>query len=337
MYKLSELSEKRLISYIRNKSLSLEETSVLEKGPSQEGDDIVKKYMMSDNGRVNQNSTKESWLKYRPAIKKYLLERYKENNEVTPIKMIVKRIIDHIDVLPLCPYCGKPVEYVGKPSLKFRKYCSKSCANLDPANQSLRKSLSMQRWGYESPSLSPEVKKKISTSLKAKSEEMNRHRVETWIDKYGVDNVMKLKQFQDKSDVTKKERGSYKTSSEENILFDIIKEKYPDAIHSYKCDRYPFNCDYYIPSLDLFIEYQGFWTHGDHPYDETNEEDIRVAKNILDAGYEDKYDTWVIRDPHKRKIARDNNLNYIEIWRDTWNLVALGNKEALLSKIVNKK
>ena len=32
-----------------------------------------------------------------------------------------------------------------------------------------------------------------------------------------------------------------------------------------KYDRYPFACDFYISSLDLFIECNYHWTHGGKP------------------------------------------------------------------------
>ena len=41
---------------------------------------------------------------------------------------------------------------------------------------------------------------------------------------------------------------------------DDVKYQYFDK------DRYPFHCDFYVKSLDLFIEVNGFWMHGNIPY-----------------------------------------------------------------------
>ena len=49
---------------------------------------------------------------------------------------------------------------------------------------------------------------------------------------------------------------------------------YPDTIRQYKDSRYPYNCDFYIPCLDLFIEFQGYWTHGEHPFNPNDINDI---------------------------------------------------------------
>ena len=313
--------------------LTIEEINILNSKDFINGDEIIIRSLTDYKGIVAPTYTKDKWLESHPYIKTYLENRFEDKDY--SVKETIKRIINHIEEKPKCPYCGKPVEYVGKPSIKFRKYCSKSCANLDPGNQELRKNNSIRKWGYESPSLNPEVKRKISSSIKEKSEEMNKHRVETWIKKYGIDNVMKLKETQNKSDETKRINDSYKRSTEEDVIFDIIKNEWPDAIHSYKSERYPFNCDYYIPSLNLFIEYQGFWTHGDHPYDNNNIKDINEAEYIKAAGYLDKYDTWTRRDPNKREYAKKNNLNYLEIWRNIWSEVSIGNKDIIIDMIKN--
>ena len=127
--------------------------------------------------------------------------------------------------------------------------------------------------------------------------------------------------------ITKKKNKSFCGSKEENLCFELIKEKYKDAIHQFRDNkRYPFNCDIYIPSLDLFIEYQGSEFHGRKPYEGT-EEDLQKIKLWKEHGdkickQENKHgsryyamiNTWTIGDVNKRNIAKQNNLNYIEFW-----------------------
>lgn len=68
-----------------------------------------------------------------------------------------------------------------------------------------------------------------------------------------------------------------------------------------------------------YIEYQGFWTHHTHPYNPKSTIDIdqleywktRVEKSGM---YLDAIHTWTVRDPLKHKIAKENNLNWIEFW-----------------------
>lgn len=49
-----------------------------------------------------------------------------------------------------------------------------------------------------------------------------------------------------------------------------------DIIYQYSDkERYPFNCDFYVKSKDLFIEVNYFWTHGTEPFNENNPEHIK--------------------------------------------------------------
>lgn len=86
-----------------------------------------------------------------------------------------------------------------------------------------------------------------------------------------------------------------------------------DVIHSYIGDkRYPYNCDFYIKSKDLFIEYQGHQTHYTEPFDETNEEHLKLKQFFENKGYD--MSTWTKRDPKKLKTAIENNINLLLIY-----------------------
>ena len=68
--------------------------------------------------------------------------------------------------------------------------------------------------------------------------------------------------------------------------------------------------------MDLYIECNYNWTHGNKPYEGT-EEDIEIvnkwkAKNT--RFYDNAINTWTIRDVKKRNIAKQNNLNWIEFF-----------------------
>ena len=90
-----------------------------------------------------------------------------------------------------------------------------------------------------------------------------------------------------------------------------------NVIRQYKEERYPWHCDFYIKSLDLFIEINGNWTHGPHPFDKNNPEDIELLelwKSKDSKFYNCAIKTWTDRDIQKRTKAKENNLNYIEIF-----------------------
>lgn len=122
---------------------------------------------------------------------------------------------------------------------------------------------------------------------------------------------------------TKRNNGSFNTSigeSELGLLLSSVTYKY-DLFSEYIDDRYPFRCDFYIKSLDLFIEYQGHFTHGNMPYDKFNAqcecEKARLINKIeeLDSDMYRKYlEIWTIKDPIKLKTILNNKLNALLIY-----------------------
>lgn len=150
---------------------------------------------------------------------------------------------------------------------------------------------------------------------------------EYFIKTKGVDNYSKTDEFKDlwkdkdfvklvvqKIYYKKKQNNSLKTSNLEDEGYLKLLTKFPDAIHHYTIDhRYPFECDYYIPSLDLFIECHYFWTHGKEPFDKNNIkhlETLKKWKNKNTKFFNNAIKVWTYYDPLKLKTFQDNNLNY---------------------------
>lgn len=119
---------------------------------------------------------------------------------------------------------------------------------------------------------------------------------------------------------TKKENGTFHTSDPEDEGYLKLLTKFPDAIHHYTIDkRYPFECDYYIPSLDLFIECHYFWTHGDQkynchePFDKNSSKHQKMLQRWKDKNtkfYDNAIKVWTYYDPLKLETFNKNNLNY---------------------------
>lgn len=125
--------------------------------------------------------------------------------------------------------------------------------------------------------------------------------------------VMSSKEVQDKRNNTLKLNNSFNKSKPEDISYNLIKQKYPDVIRQYKSDVYPFACDFYIPSLNLYIECNYHWTHGGHIYDENNEDDIKLLNKWREKNtkyYDKAINTWTILDIKKYKTFNENKLNY---------------------------
>ena len=88
---------------------------------------------------------------------------------------------------------------------------------------------------------------------------------------------------------------------------------------------YGFFCDFYIDDINTYIEIQGTWSHGPHPYNPNNIDDQKLLeywKTKTSLYYKRSIKGWTIDDPLKRKIAKENNLNYLEFFNkidfDNW-------------------
>lgn len=188
----------------------------------------------------------------------------------------------------------------------------------------------LKRYGVECNLKSEIVKNKIKETFQEKygvnnplALKENRDKgKEKLIEKYGVNNPYQIpsviNKIKEKSYITKKRNHTFNTSKPEEELYLYIKEKFLEVKRQYKDkERYPFCCDFYIPSLDYFIELQGHWTHNDHPYDKYNIEDQEILKEWKSKHtkfYDNAIKCWSISDVKKRETAKKNNLNYKEVW-----------------------
>lgn len=155
-----------------------------------------------------------------------------------------------------------------------------------------------------------ETKQKTSKSLKG------RKRPEEF--------CLKMKELANSEEIklkiykTKKQNHSFNTSSYEDVFYSklLLIFDSEDIIRQYYDDRYPFNCDFYIKSKDLFIELNLNWTHGEIPFDSSNAEcQLKLStwkqKSITSQFYLNAIDTWTVRDVNKLNILKANNLNYL--------------------------
>ncbi len=153
------------------------------------------------------------------------------------------------------------------------------------------------------------------------SEEIKEKTKESHLKKYGGEYHTQVDEIKKKAHETKKRKGSYNKSIAEDNIHDMLVDIFNrnDVIRQYNSKLYPFNCDFYIKSIDTYIEFQGTWTHGKEPYDEYNKEHKAILQKWIDKSNISKYykqaiDIWTNVDVLKRTTAKSNNLNYLEIW-----------------------
>lgn len=151
----------------------------------------------------------------------------------------------------------------------------------------------------------------------------------TCLEKYGVENPYLIKEVkenagskesQHKRWQTLKQNGTTNSSKTEDNLYIELKKFFPDIIRQYWSEKYPFNCDFYIPSKDLYIEFQGGHFHQYHPFDRNNKNDIDLLRKFEEKvslpQYKQIIHVWTKVDPLKRSVAKENCINFLEIWPD---------------------
>jgi hypothetical protein len=309
---------------------------------------------MTDKDVINYFSkwTCIPWDRIDNIYKEYLINRFKDINIYSnnnTYKEAYFRLKNNIEEIPKCPICGK--------KCKSRIYSfGLSCGNLECSSKIQSKTYlenihnkygeninaytqlehvkeksrntCLRKYGTTSPLGNKEIWEQTRKhTIEKYGAAYNKEKLnETLMKKYGVpwftlSNKLKektnTKETQEKQYKTKKKNHSFNISKIENKSYIFLKNKYPDVINQYKSDLYPFNCDFYIPSLDLYIECNYHWTHGGHPYNENNKDDIETLNKWKEKDtkfYTNAITTWTIRDVNKRNIVKENNLNYIEFW-----------------------
>ena len=262
--------------------------------------------------------TKE--IKIKSNLEKYGVEHTSQLKEVTDKR--TKSRADHVN----------EIQQHVRESL-YKKYGAYDVMHIPHILQKI-KNTNLKKFGVEFPlqqlkKENSEIYQKISQTCinkfgvdsLLKNKEVREKIKQTNIQKYGVDNPLKNKEIWKKSQDNR--QISSKSKLENNFL-NYLKLKYEpdDIITQYKSKEYPYYCDFYIKSINLYIEIQGHWTHNDHPFDINNLNDQLImdiwrTKSLSDKYYKNALNTWTIKDVEKRNTAIQNNLNYLEIFGKT--------------------
>ena len=190
---------------------------------------------------------------------------------------------------------------------KYKQTCLEKYGSEHYTNINQRKRTNLEKYGYECPTKNKYVKNKIK---------------QTNIKKYGSEHYTQSKEYQSRHDEiqtkvnnTKHINHTFNSSEIETEFAHYLDSQNIEYIRQYRSKEYPFNCDFYLPKYDLYIEIQGSWVHGFHPYNENIDKDTLEAwKSKNNDFYNNAIETWTIRDPKKREIAKQNHLKWLEIF-----------------------
>ena len=179
----------------------------------------------------------------------------------------------------------------------------------------------IKKYGYEFPQQNKKVRNKISKSLS--SEQAQSKMRQTCLERYGVKYISQSQNIQQKINESYREHNTFNSSKDEEVLFDLLSEIFnkSDIERQYfNKEQYPFNCDFFIKSLNLYIEYQGSFYHNKKLFNK--ERDLNEYQKFLNKcsrngdknSYDNLIETWTIRDIKKWNIAKTNNLNMLLIY-----------------------
>lgn len=328
-----------------------EETSLRKYGckrPSQS--EVVKQHTRENNLKKYGSVTHMSSQEIKDKIKQTCLERYGVDN-VFKCDDIKKKV----EQTCLERYGTVNVQQNSNIRKKTQETCIERYGGVSPLlNDEVKEKASstlLQKYGVYNAMQSDEVKLKATqTCLErygcenySQTDEYKERYQKTCLERYGVTNTLLLDVCKERSLNTIQEKygvnyafsnkdiqkraleASLQSSSSKSKAEDAIYEELcciygkNNIIRQYKSNVYPFHCDFYIQSEDLYIEYQGSWTHGSRPYiegDTTCVQQLQLWKEkaVNSEYYKDAIETWTYRDVIKRETAHRYNLNYIEIW-----------------------
>ena len=202
-----------------------------------------------------------------------------------------------------------------------------------------RKETLIAKYGTTNIRQVKEIKDKIKKTNLSKygkeylfgSEYFDQKRKETWMKNLGVNNPGKSekvrKKLRDKApemlkkmNASKKANTSFNTSKPEERVYKQLNERF-QVIRQYSSNDYPFACDFYIPSLDLYIECHISWTHGTKPFNENDKECIEKLNQWKNKAQTSDYFKnaiyiWTDLDVRKKQISESSKLNILFFYNE---------------------
>lgn len=192
-----------------------------------------------------------------------------------------------------------------------------------------------EKYGVDSWAQTPQARLLYSDNARKNAKQIFEKSRETCMERYGVSywgqtpqaremqsRRMRSVEVQRSATAARRAHRTFHVSRPEDDLWDLLVEHFglDDVVRQYRDEeRYPWACDFYVPSRDLFIELNGLWTHGGHWFDPHDARDVdrRVAWESKGTAF---YDTavmqWCTRDVSKRRMAAEKALNYVVFWGD---------------------
>lgn len=226
-------------------------------------------------------------------------------------------------------YSKKTDEELKEIGNKISKNSKISWANMPKEDKEKRSALLVEKWKEKTKEELDNIRNKKSSKWTPQLKAQMGNKISQILNNRSPEEI---KSFVNKNYSTRKLHNTFNTSQPEENFYQSLLQIFPkeDIFRQYKDPRYPFNCDFYIKSKDLFIELNFHFSHGEHPFNPYDSDDKLILeewenKSKNSQFYKNCIDVWTKKDPEKQKIAKENNLNYICFYKEQEMLDFLNN------------
>ena len=208
-------------------------------------------------------------------------------------------VLNRLTDFPVCANVADGLHKIFRKNVRnlktgFGKYCCQECQHRDPGYFRKIWDVFSGKYGVVNP-----------FQLKAVKERLAENRLE----------------IQCSRDESKRRNNTFGKSKPEDGVYLMLVQKFGEEniLRQFKSEKYPFNCDFYVKGVDLYIECNFNWTHGGHFFDENSSEDLKrleIWKKKAETSkfYGNAVQTWTVRDVRKRETANMNGLRYLVFW-----------------------
>ena len=244
-------------------------------------------------------------------LKKYGVDNPSKSNDIKNKKKITCQSNYSVDNPHKCSSIKQKIKQT-----KLEKYGGNTLQKCSSSRLKYEATMH-EKYAVTNPMLNKNIANKSTETLKNRINEIkeyNKLRI-------GVEWPAQLQSVKDKIIASKTRNGTHNCSSIEDKIFILLNDKYSQVKRQYKCNKYPFACDFFVEPLDLYIECNFTWTHGFCLYDENDKSCIEKLKNwqekaITSNYYKNAIYTWTDLDVRKFNIAKENNLNYLVFYNE---------------------
>lgn len=171
------------------------------------------------------------------------------------------------------------------------------------------------------------VKQKLSMKVIGERFGYSKMKIKYLLKLYNIPIDDNIEDIQEKRYLALKRNSTFNTSKPEEQIYQLLLTKFPKTKTQYRSPEYPWPCDFYIPEIDTYIELNFYWCHGYEPFNRRKLAHRKIVEQWnqkskeLDFKGDPKIQfayaikIWTEKDPLKRKIAKENNLNYLEFFK----------------------